>query len=81
MAPGEFMSDEDFELNSAIIDNDIRRLKKRLRATNSFLNWVRGNCIIVIPADGLGTGLAELPTRAPKTYAYLCEKLEQLKDF
>lgn len=24
---------------------------------------------VVIPADGLGTGLAELPTRAPKLYA------------
>ena len=30
---------------------------------------------IVFPKDGLGTGLAELPTRAPKTFAYLCKRL------
>jgi len=26
---------------------------------------------VVFPEDGLGTGLAELPQRAPKTYAHL----------
>ena len=33
---------------------------------------------IVIPSDGIGTGKAELPTRAPKLYAYLQKKLSEL---
>lgn len=35
---------------------------------------------VVLPEDGLGTGLAQLPTRAPRTYAFLCEQIEKLKD-
>lgn len=35
---------------------------------------------IVIPADGLGTGLAELDKRAPKTFAYLEKRLAELED-
>lgn len=35
---------------------------------------------VVIPADGLGTGLAELDTRAPKTFAYLQQRLLDLDD-
>ena len=34
---------------------------------------------IVIPKALLGTGLARLPERAPKTYAYLLHQLELLK--
>lgn len=33
---------------------------------------------IVIPSDGLGTGLAELDKRAPKTFAYLQDKIDEL---
>ena len=34
---------------------------------------------IVIPKAGLGTGLARLPERAPKTYEYLLCRLELLR--
>ena len=34
---------------------------------------------VVIPEDGLGTGLSELPTRAPKIYRILNETLENLE--
>jgi hypothetical protein len=34
----------------------------------------------VIPSAGLGTGLAELNKRAPKTFAYLNACLEMLKE-
>lgn len=30
---------------------------------------------VVIPLDGLGTGLADLPRRAPKLHAYIEEKI------
>lgn len=35
--------------------------------------WARtqGNGVVVIPADGLGTGLAKLKEKAPRTYEYL----------
>lgn len=34
--------------------------------------------IVVIPNDGLGTGLAQLPSRAPKLYRYICDRLAAL---
>lgn len=35
---------------------------------------------VVIPADGLGTGLAELPTRAPKLHAMIEDAIKRLGD-
>lgn len=35
---------------------------------------------LVIPTAGLGTGLAELPTRAPKIYEYLQKKIKELEE-
>lgn len=34
---------------------------------------------VVIPADGLGTGLAELPKRAPKIHAYIQDSIAKLE--
>lgn len=36
------------------------------------------NAKVVIPEDGLGTGLAELPTRAPSILKYIEEKIQDL---
>lgn len=33
--------------------------------------WLRLGATVVVPADGLGTGLSELPTRAPQIYNYI----------
>lgn len=57
-----FMNDRDFELNKKIIDEDIKKIKDTGKQ-------------IVFPKDGFGTGLAELPKRAPLTYAYLKSQL------
>ena len=35
---------------------------------------------VVIPADGLGTGLAELPTRAPKLHAMIEAAIASLQE-
>lgn len=35
---------------------------------------------VVIPSDGLGTGLAELPTRAPKLYAMIEAAIASLQE-
>lgn len=39
---------------------------------------MRDGLDIVIPADGLGTGLAELPKRAPKLNAYIEDRIARL---
>lgn len=34
--------------------------------------------VLVLPKNGLGTGLAKLPIKAPKTYAFLDKKIKAL---
>jgi hypothetical protein len=41
---------------------------------------LRKGGILVIPEDGLGTGLSELPKRAPRTNATLVLMLDELRD-
>lgn len=65
-----FFSDDDFVANCRIITEDIRA---------AFSARSRG-LIVVIPADGLGTGLSELPKRAPRTNAFLEGLLSALID-
>jgi hypothetical protein len=60
--PSAFMSDDQFEENKQIIDSDITKIISKAESTGKSL---------VFPADGFGTGLAQLPTKAPKTYDYL----------
>jgi len=57
-----YMSDATLERNKRLINSDISAIKKT-------------NKPVVFPKDGLGTGLAQLKTRAPKTYAFLKERL------
>lgn len=57
-----FMSDDSFEDNKRFIDDDINKLKTFKQK-------------IIFPKNGLGTGLAKLKEKAPKTYAYLKEQL------
>lgn len=67
MGGDAFLTDDDYLANCERIDSDFRRLKRS------------GPQTVVIPADGLGTGLAELDKRAPKTFAYLQEKLKEIE--
>ena len=60
-SPYEFWSDETFECNTFTMYGDylkINRAKQKYKT-------------IIIPSDGLGTGLAQLATCAPKTFEYL----------
>lgn len=59
-----FMYDNYLEENKDIIDSDIAKIKADGRP-------------IVFPKDGLGTGLAKLKEKAPKTYAYLKQRLQE----
>ena len=64
MLQKSFFSDQQFEYNKIDID--------------TAFNLIPDNVTVIIPSDGLGTGLAQLPTRAPKTYQYILKKIKEL---
>jgi hypothetical protein len=61
-----YMSDDEYEENIKNIDIAFAKIPK--------------GKIIVIPKAGLGTGLAKLPEKAPRTFEYLKKKLADLLD-
>lgn len=63
-----YWSDANYEENCRKIDEDLAFA----------FDVVRKGGTVVIPTDGLGTGFAELPRRAPRTLAYLNERLKEL---
>lgn len=67
--PGEFFSDDDYDQNVGQMEEDLEPARDHLR---------KGG-ILVIPADGLGTGLSELPQRAPRTNVALLDMLAELE--
>ena len=65
--------DNELDDNKLKIDNAINKIIKKLKDKNS--NY-KG---IILPSDGLGTGLAKLNTNAPLTFEYLNKKINELK--
>lgn len=63
-----FFNDEDFADVVLIIEEDLKPVIRAL---------THGE-IVIIPLDGLGTGLSELPTRAPKIDRYLKRRIVEL---
>ena len=61
----DFFSDKDFSQAKIKIDEAFNRID---RTKN-----------IILPKDGLGTGLAKLETKAPKIFKYLQSKIDELK--
>jgi len=64
-----FFTDVEFEQNKAAIDHSFQLLGARSSTTHQ---------VIVIPANGIGTGRAQLESRAPLTFAYLEKRLAEL---
>lgn len=64
MSEESYFTDSEFEKNKIVIDNALSKIPK--------------DKTIVISSAGIGTGFAQLSTRAPLTFAYLQEKLEEL---
>ncbi len=64
-----FFTDREFDQNQAAIDAAFAEVK------NAISDSTR---VIVIPSDGFGTGRAQLSRRAPRTFAYLQQKLTDL---
>lgn len=63
--PTAFFTDDEYSSNCEHIDWAFRQIPPDTE-------------LIVIPADGLGTGLALLDLQAPKTFRYLQSKLNSL---
>ena len=62
-----YFTDADFDTFKIQVDNAIAQAKASGKT-------------IVIPADGIGTGKAQLKERAPKLYKYLQDSLDNLKN-
>ena len=60
-----FFTDTEYTYNKKVIDEAFMKIPK--------------DKTIVVPKDNLGTGRAQLTTKAPKTWLYLQEKLKELK--
>lgn len=65
-----FFTDNEFEHNKSAIETALFPV---------FTAVSEKNITVVIPADGLGTGRAELDKRAPQTFAYLQRRLADLE--
>ncbi len=59
-----FFFDHDFDEAITYIDRDF--------------DSIPDGVTVVIPSDGLGTGLAKLDTQAPKIFNYILKKIEEL---
>lgn len=68
-APGLFWRDDDAARQCDVIDVDMAPLFAALRAGR----------LVIFPLDGVGTGLADLQNRSPKTFAHLAQRLAELK--
>ena len=64
MHPGSFFTDADFAEAKAAID--------------AAFALIPAGATVVVPAAGIGTGLAELPRRAPQIYAYIQSRIAAL---
>ncbi len=73
-APGmrdtDFFSDDDYDETVAEIALDFAPAKVHVALGG----------LLVIPTDGLGTGLSELPTRAPRIHEFIEAELERLRE-
>jgi len=67
MSNAEFFSDDN-AADLAVIDADIDKVAAGLAEGRT----------IYVPLDGLGTGLSELPTRAPKLHHHIIARFAEL---
>lgn len=55
-----------------------REYHDNIKAINKALEKCKNYRILIIPSDGLGTGLARLEEKAPRTFKYLQDRLNAL---
>jgi len=69
MNEDSFWSDADFERCAAIIDADLERALAHIQAGG----------VVVFPLSGIGTGLSQLPQRAPALMNHIRKRVRALK--
>ena len=69
MAESAMWSDADFDRCAAIIDADMEPLFKH----------ARNGGLVVFPAAGIGTGLSQLPQRAPRLMEHIRQRVRELQ--
>jgi len=67
-----YYTDDELQMNKNKIDNAVNNIVHKLKNKNMLYKG------IVLPEDGLGTGLADLQNKAPKTFEYLNKKVIDL---
>lgn len=67
--PQDYWTDARYDDCRRMIDDDLGPVFAAITAGGT----------VVIPADGLGTGLSALPERAPRIFRYLDEQLRRLE--
>jgi len=65
----DFFSDSQFDKIVEMLDEDFHSVFEHLTMGN----------IVVLPEDGLGTGISRLPELAPKTFAYILDRIAVIK--
>lgn len=69
MAESAMWTDEDFDRCAAIIDADMEPL----------FQHAHNDGVIVFPAAGIGTGLSQLPQRAPRLMEHIRQRVRELQ--
>ena len=69
--PESYFNDKDFDKLKKYIDSDVNQIIEKIKQGKT----------IVFPKMGIGTGLAQLDMRAPKTFKYLVGLLRALRDY
>jgi hypothetical protein len=65
-----------FYTDAELAENKI----KIQNAINKIIELAPKYKFVILPADGFGTGLADLPRLAPKTFEYLVQSVNKLKN-
>jgi len=71
MQENAFFTDVEYEQNCKLIDEDIQRVKDYAQE--------KGYISVIFPQMGIGTGLADMQRKCPKTFLYL--SLQLLENF
>ena len=66
----DYFSDREYERCTSMIQQDLEPVREHLE---------KGG-VVVVPADGVGTGLSRLPEKAPRIQAFIDEQLLELED-
>lgn len=69
MAESAFWSDDEFERCAQIIDADLEPAFRHVRVGG----------VVVFPQAGIGTGLSQLPTRAPRLMEHIRMRVRELQ--